>query len=72
MKHTVHVTVTISVEVDDAMIKAEYGKITKKAIVEHAVNNFDVKNTFDRKGKIIESYISWNEMKPTRKGIGSY
>ena len=57
MKHIVHVTVTISVEVDDAMIKAEYGKITKKAIVEHVVNNFDVKNTFDCKGKIIESYF---------------
>ncbi len=72
MKHTVHVTVTISVEVDDEVIKAEYGKITKKAIVEHAMNNFDVKHAFDCKGKIIESYLSWNEMKPARKGIGSY
>jgi hypothetical protein len=72
MKHTVHVTVTISVEVDDEVIKAEYGKITKKLIVEHAVNNFDVKRAFDCKGKIIESYLSWNEMKPARKGIGSY
>lgn len=72
MKHTVHVTVTISVEVDDEVIKAEYGKITKKLIVEHAVNNFDVKNSFDCKGKIFESYLSQNEMKPARKGIGSY
>ena len=72
MKHTVHVTVTVSVEVDDEVIKAEYGKITKKAIVEHAVNNFDAKNAFDCKGKIFESYLSQNEMKPARKGIGSY
>jgi len=72
MKHTVHVTITVSVEVDDKMIKSEYGKVTKKAIVNHAVNNFDVRNTFERKGKIIESYISWDEMKPARKGIGSY
>ena len=72
MKHTVHVTVTISVEVDDDVIKAEYGKITKKSIIEHAMNSFDVKNAFDCKGKLIESYLSWNEMKPARKGIGSY
>lgn len=72
MKHTVHVTVVISVEVDDTMIKSEYGKVTKKAIIDHAVNNFDVRNTFECKGKIIESYLSWNEMKPAKKGIGSY
>lgn len=72
MKHTVHVTVTVSVEVDDKMIKAEYGKVTKKAIVNHAVNNFDVRNAFECKGKIFESYLSWDEMKPARKGIGSY
>ena len=69
MKHTVHVTVTISVEVDDAMIKAEYGKFTKKTIIEHAMNNFDVKNAFDCNGKIFESY---DNTKPVRKGIGSY
>lgn len=72
MKHTVHVTITVSVEVDDKKIKPEYGRVTKKAIIDHAVNNFDVRNTFERKGKIIESYISWDEMKPTKKGIGSY
>lgn len=72
MKHTVHVTITVSVEVDDTVIKSEYGKITKKSIIDHALNNFDVKNAFDCKGKIIESYLSWNEMRPARKGIGSY
>lgn len=72
MKHTVHVTICVSVEVDDSKIKPEYGRVTKKAIIDHAVNNFDTRNTFERKGKIIESYISWNEMKPAKKGIGSY
>lgn len=72
MKHTVHVTVTISVEVDDQTIKAEYGKITKKLIAEHAMNHFEVKNAFECKAKIIESYIPFNEMKTVRKGIGSY
>ncbi len=69
MKHTVHVTVTISVEIDDAMIKAEYGKITKKAIIDHAMNNFDVKNAFDCTAKITESY---DTVRKAQKGIGSY
>lgn len=70
MKHTVHVTVTISIEVDDAMIKAEYGRgPSKKLILEHAMNNFDARKAFECTAKIIESY---DDTKPVRKGIGSY
>jgi len=70
MKHTVHVTVTISIEVDDAMIKSEYGRSSsKKLILEHAMNNFDVRKAFECTAKIFESY---DDTKPVRKGIGSY
>jgi hypothetical protein len=70
MKHTVHVTITYSVEVDDTEIKAEFGKATKKMILQHAVNNFDPSRYFDCSAKIFESY---SETTPKlRRGIGSH
>ncbi len=70
MKHTVHVTVTISIEVDDSEIKREYGfPSSKKRILEHAMNNFDTRNAFECTAKIVESY---DDTVKSRKGIGSY
>lgn len=72
MKHTVHVTVTVSVEVDSSELKAEFGKATRKMIVEHAMNNFDINDTFHIEGQIIESYDDTQPARKARKGIGSY
>lgn len=69
MKHTVHVTVTLSVEVDEEILKAEYGKKGKKTILEHAIQNADFSNVFDTKAVIFESY---DDKVKVRKGIGSY
>ena len=55
----------ISIEVDDAMIKSEYGRSSsKKLILEHAMNNFDVRKAFECTAKIFESY---DDTKPVRK-----
>ena len=69
MKHTVHVTVTLSVEVYDEILKAEYGKKGKKIILEHAIQNANFSNVFDTKAVIFESY---DDKAKARKGIGSY
>jgi len=70
MKHTVHVTVTYSVEVDDTKIKAEFGKATKKLVLDHAMNSIDPNNAFDTSAKIFESYPEVKQK--IRRGIGSY
>ncbi len=69
MKHTVHVTVTLSVEVDEDFLKAEYGKKGKKQILEHAIQHADYSKIFDTKAVIFESY---DDKVKVRKGIGSY
>jgi hypothetical protein len=70
MKHTVHVTVTYSMEIDDSTIKQEYSlPASKKRILEHTKNNFDVRNMCECSVKIIESY---DDTKQVKKGIGSY
>ena len=70
MKHTVHVTVTYSVEVDDTELRSEFGKVNKKMILQHAMNNFEPNRYSDGSAKIFESYP---EVKlKVRKGIGSY
>ncbi len=69
MKHTVHVTVTYSVEVDDKDLKCEFGKATKKLILETAKGIFDKGTVFDCVAKVHDSY--YDNVKP-RKGIGSY
>ena len=70
MKHTVHVTVTYSVEVDDTEIKAEFGKAKKKLVLDHAINNFEPNQCFDVSAKIFESYPEVKQK--VRRGIGSY
>lgn len=71
MKHTVHVTVTYSVEVNDADIKAENrGKTNKKLVIEHAMNNINPDVAFDTSAEIFESYPDMKQK--VRKGIGSY
>ena len=70
MKHTIHVTVTYSVEVDEKEIKAEFGRVTKKLVLDHAKNNFDDNQIFDTNAKIFESYPDIKQK--VRKGIGSY
>lgn len=69
MKHTVHVTVTLSVEVDEELLKAEYGKKNKKTILDYAIQNADFSNVFETKAVIFESY---DDKVKVRKGIGSY
>ena len=68
MKHTVHVTVTMSVEVDTEELKKEFGKITNKLIREIAVSKMSLNDRFDTWADIVETKM------PTipRKGIGSY
>jgi hypothetical protein len=70
MKHTVHVTVTYSVEVDDAEIKAEFGKTNKKLVITQAMNNINPDAAFDASAKIFESYPEAKQK--VRRGIGSY
>ena len=70
MKHTVHVTATYSVEVDDSEIKAEFRKINKKLIIAQAMNSIDPNNAFDTSAKIFESYPEVKQK--IRRGIGSY
>jgi hypothetical protein len=69
MKHTIHVTVTYSVEIDDQDLKREFGKATKKMILEAAKGNFDKGTVFDCVVKVHDSY---DDAVKTRKGIGSY
>lgn len=69
MKHTVHVTVTLSVEVDEETLKAEYGKKGKKIILEHAIQSASLSDAFSSKAVIFESY---DDSVKVRKGIGSY
>lgn len=69
MKHTVHITVMLSVEVDDDILKAEYGKKGKKIALEHAIQHMDLSDRFDTKAVIIESY---DDIVKVKRGIGSY
>lgn len=60
MKHTVHVTITVSVEIDEEQIKTEYNKVTRANIIkeasERAMIGMYKQNIFDIKGTIFESY----------------
>lgn len=69
MKHTVHVTVTYSVEVDTQDLKNEFGKVTKKMILDVAKGALDKGAMFDCSAKIHDSY---DDTVKSRKGIGSY
>ncbi len=69
MKHTVHVTVTYSIEVDTDDLKREFGKAPKKLILEVAKGSFDKGEVFDCTAKIHDSY---DDTVKHRKGIGSY
>lgn len=69
MKHTIHVTVTLSVEVDDDVLKAEYGRKGKKIALEHAIQTATLADAFDSKAVIVESYEGIIKAK---RGIGSY
>lgn len=70
MRHTVHVTVTMSVEIDTEELKREFGKSNKKMILEIAKQIATLDSAFDSKAVIADT---WNEEKPkARKGISSY
>ena len=60
MKHTVHVTIVVSVEIDEEQIKAEYGKVTKSNILKEASERATIgmrrQNIFDIRSTIFESY----------------
>jgi hypothetical protein len=72
MKHTVHVTVVLSVDVDDSKLKAEFGRVSEKMIVQYAMNHFDINDAFHTEAKIVESYDDVKPLRKARKGIGSY
>lgn len=70
MKHIVHVTVTMSVEVDDAELKKEFGKSSKRLILETAKSLATLNSMFDSKAEIVGSYD--DEHPKVKKGKGSY
>lgn len=69
MKYTVHVTVTMSVEIDTDDMKAEFGKANKGLILQEAIQKATLNDAFDSKAVIFESY---DDSVKVRKGIGSY
>lgn len=71
MKHTVFVTVTMSVEIDDTELKKEFGSVSKKLIYQEAINKAKLKDAIHAKAEIFESYED-EPKKKVRKGIGSY
>ena len=70
MKHIVHVTVTMSVEVDESELKKEFGKSSKRLILETAKSLATLNTMFDSKAEIVGSYD--DEKPKTKKGKGSY
>lgn len=70
MKYTVHVNVTLSVEIDAEDLKKEFGKVTKKLILQEAVQKATLDNAFEFEAKIFDKYE--DEVKKARKGISSY
>ncbi len=65
MKHTVHVTVTYSVEVDPT----KEGLTSKADVRAWALNNYSVSNAFDASAKIFDTY----DVQPkVKRGKGSY
>lgn len=69
MKHTVHVTVTMSVEIDTDDLKREFGKSTKWLILQEAIQKATLNDAFDSSAVIFDSY---DDKVKVRKGIGSY
>lgn len=69
MKHTVHVTVTMSVEIDTDDLKREFGKATKHLIIQEAIQKATLDDAFDSKAIIFDTY---DDKVRVRKGIGSY
>lgn len=70
MKHTVHVTVTMSVEIDTDDVKREFGKINKNIILREAIQKAKLKDSFESSAKIFDTHDETT--KKVRKGIGSY
>lgn len=70
MKHTVHVTVTMSVEIDTDDVKREFGKINKNIILREAIQKAKLEDSFESSANIFETYS--NQIKVARKGVGSY
>ena len=70
MKHSVHVTVSILVEIDDKDLISEFGKATKKLVLQEAINRAKFENAFDTSASVFESYK--DEVKKVKRGIGSY
>lgn len=69
VKHTVHVTVTMSVEIDETELRKEFGKVNKKMILEAAESSVTLSNMFDSESVIFETY---SDEKQPHKGRGSY
>ena len=70
MKHTVHVTVSMSVEIDTDDVKREFGKINKNIILREAIQKAKLEDSFESSAKIFDTYDKTT--KKVRKGIGSY
>ena len=70
MKHTVHVTVTMSVEIDTDELKREFGKVNKGLILQEAIQKAKLEDRFESSATIFESYS--DQIKVARKGVGSY
>jgi L-amino acid N-acyltransferase YncA len=70
MKHTVHVTVTMSVEIDTDDVKREFGKVNKKLILQEAIQKAKLEDVFESSANIFESYS--DQIKVAQKGVGSY
>lgn len=69
MKHTVHVTVTMSVEIDTEELKKEFGKSTKKMVLAVAKQIATLDSQFDSSAVIFDTY---DDNVKVRKGISSY